>query len=192
MTRSTVRNMDATNPKAGQRHLLKMRLGSIAFALLVSAGGCTYTPGTFAHGMTVFPKERATVGCLDLAVERREDKDGWPVLAYRFGNRCDRPAMVDLRGAVVMGRMLDGKEIQLLPFDPKVEIKPMQIDARLAGGEVIAYSTMYELQQVCVDAATIAQVSGERWMCFASAAPPQDRPEDSLPPSEVAESGEVL
>jgi hypothetical protein len=162
-----------------------------AVMIALGVSGCTYTAGSFAHGLAVFPKERVTVGCLDLAVERREDMEGGAVLVYRFGNRCDRPAMVDLAGAVVIGRDVTGQEVQLAPFDPRQEIRPMKIDARLAGREVIAYPSDVELQQVCVNAATItrqeslgAQASGEQWMCFARPAPSQDVPEDSLSPSE--------
>ncbi len=166
-------------------------IGMRALLIVGLASGCTYTAGSFAHGVRVFTGEKATIGCLDLAVERRDDHDKSAVLAYKFGNRCDRPTTVDLANAVVIGRDAEGGEHRLRPFDPRGEIRPLPVDARLVGGEAIAYTAEddvgAELVQVCVDAATIAGGQREHWMCFAKKPEPVDRPEDALPPSEQAE-----
>ena len=74
---------------------------SIAILVL---GGCAYQPGSFAHVARDFHGQRATVGCLDVAVERRTDVAVGPVLAYQFANRCDHAATIDLGAAVVVGR----------------------------------------------------------------------------------------
>ncbi len=151
-------------------------------------GGCTYAAGSFAQGPALFAGEKATLGCLDLAIERRDDYDKSAVLAYRFGNRCDRQQVVDLGGATVIGRDAAGAEHRLRPFDPRLEIKLFELDARLAGREAIAYvadEVGIELVQVCVDAATIVHAEGEHWMCLAQKPQPVDRPEDALSPSEA-------
>ncbi len=148
--------------------------------LLMVASGCmTYTPNSFVHGPGLFAGERATIGCLDLAVQRRDDFDKSAVLAYKFGNRCDSPQRIDLANAIVIGRDAAGGEHRLRPFDPRGEIKPMPIDARLMGHEVIAYvadQIGVELVQVCVDAASIVGAQSERWMCLARK--PEPIPED--------------
>ena len=157
--------------------------------LLGSAGCLTYQPGAFAHGVTVFTGEKATLGCLDVAVERREDHDKSAVLAYKFGNRCEQPQTVDLGSLRVIGRDAAGAEHALRPFDPRYQIRPLALDARLSGGEAIAYvaedDVGVELVQVCVDAGGL--VAGHsRWMCFAKQVEvPKDEPEAE--PEEPAE-----
>jgi hypothetical protein len=128
--------------------------------------GCAYKPGSFAQYGDRFAGERVTVGCLDVAVGRRLDHGAWPVLEYKFGNRCDRPTTVDLAFTNVLGRSTEGAEIALAPYDPKAEISVQRIDARMAGGEVIAYPTDVRLGQVCVDVASIARAKPARWVCM--------------------------
>lgn len=131
----------------------------------------TYQPGAFAHHSTAFTGEQATVGCLDLAVSRRDDYDKSAVLAYKFGNRCEYPQIINLGGARVIGRDVAGGEHALRPFDPKYQIRPLPVDARLVGSETIAYIADdhpgIELVQVCVDAGSVIAGQSERWMCFA-------------------------
>jgi hypothetical protein len=95
---------------------------------------------------------------------------------------------VDLGNATVIGRDRDGVEHRLVPFDPKMEIRPLPIDARLAGGEAIAYLSEVELVQVCVDAASIVRMEPERWLCLAKKIEPDPRPEEALSPSEAMEA----
>lgn len=73
------------------------RMRAIALLWLV---GCSYGPGSFAWPGQHFPGERATVGCLDIAVLRRPDMTEGEmrsaVLEYQFGNRCNHHVVVDL------------------------------------------------------------------------------------------------
>src|SRR5688572_558692 len=113
-----------------------MRAAVLSVALI----GCAYSPGSFSHFRQGFPGQRTTVGCLDVAIERRPDLiGGGTVLAYEFGNRCDRPAIVDLSRVTVVGRTYEGEQHELRAFDPSAEIRPLKLDGRLAGREAIAY-----------------------------------------------------
>lgn len=147
----------------------RMRLVVIA----ALASGCSsYAPGSFAYPSKLFPGQRATVGCLDISVDRRPDYDGKAVLDYQFGNRCDEPVTIDLAHVPVTGRTADGSEVRLEAYDPNLEMIAMKIDARKAGGEAIAYAVAQPLVQVCADAAAIGESKENRWMCFASAVAP--------------------
>src|SRR5574338_95138 len=80
--------------------------------LSVALAGCAYSPGSFSHFAQGFPGQRTTVGCIDLAVERRPDTPGGSaVLAYDFGNRCDHPATIDFSQVKVRARTYDGKDL---------------------------------------------------------------------------------
>jgi len=115
----------------------------------------------------VFSGERVTAGCLDVAVERERDLDGGtPVIRYVFGNRCARAAVVDLAHANVVGRTANGNEVILTPFDPKHEIRALELDGRWVGSETLAYPVEASLAQVCVDAGSITHANAQ-WVCFA-------------------------
>jgi len=140
-----------------------------AAVLSVAFTACAYSPGSFSHFRHDFPGQRTTVGCLDLAVQRRPDlTSGGTVLGYQFGNRCDRAATVDLANAAVIGRTVAGHEIKLAPYDPDDEIRPLQIDGRAAGEEAIAYPSTIALAEVCVDASTVTHEGHPTWLCFAN------------------------
>ncbi len=170
-----------------------------SFIVLASLAGCAYKPGTFAHANRVFPGTRATIGCLDIAIDRRVDMGKSAVLEYHFGNRCDKPAMVDLAYVHVIGRTDDGAEHELAPYDPERALMAMPVDGRYAGGEALAYPSDQPLIQVCVDAASVAQRTPARWLCFAridrDGAPFTDAAEQEPvadePPTEPAVDGEV-
>jgi hypothetical protein len=159
-----VRNMPATRANDGSGLITTMRVGLSA---LLFAGCITYKPGAFASDGKVFVGERATVGCLDLAVARRPDMQAKAVLEFAFGNRCDKPAPVDLAYAKVIGRTADGSERRLIPYDPDSQLMALRLDGRTSGREALAYSSESPLVQVCVDVASIAQTTPERWVCFA-------------------------
>lgn len=159
--------------------------------VLLLCVGCSYSPGSYTYATKTFVGQRATVGCIDLAVDRRPDHEGAAVLAYRFGNRCDSRQMIDFSRVTVVGRDAEGHELQLVPFDPTSEIRPLPIDARLAGGEVLAYHAQKHLVQVCVDAASLARKTPERWLCFAQPAPIRDESGDAIAPSERVSQNEV-
>jgi hypothetical protein len=144
-----------------------------AAVLSVALTACAYSPGSFSHFRQDFPGQRTTVGCIDLSVERRPDlSSGGTVLAYEFGNRCDRPATVDFTQLKVVARTYSGEDLTLAAFDPEWQIKPMQIDGRSAGAEAIAYPSDARLAEVCVDAASLTHEAPARWLCFASNLPP--------------------
>lgn len=129
--------------------------------------GCAYRSDSFHDIGHEFVGVHATLGCLDLSVHRRPDlQNGNSVVAYEFGNRCDRPTIVDLSSASVIGHARDGREHALVAFDPHREIRPLRIDGRAVGGEAIAYLRDSDLADVCVDAASIAHATPELWMCF--------------------------
>lgn len=178
--RVTVRNRRATREQPGG-----YQIGGMRILMLVGLAGCvTYKPGAFAHGMTVFTGTKTTIGCLDIAVDRREDHDQSAVLSYKFGNRCEHPQVVDLGGLNVVGRDAAGAEYALRPFDPKAQIRPMPVDAGLIGGEAIAYvadaNVGVELVQICVDAGSIVEGQATQWMCFAKKIEVPEEPEEEI------------
>lgn len=158
-------------PDLAATHAVR-RNGALLLAATV-AGGCAYKPGSFRHSQRDFQGQRATVGCLDLAIYHRPGLvDAGTVLAYEFGNRCDGPATVDFASTRVVGRTLTGEQVALAPYDPNSEIRALRIDGRGVGAEAIAYPASEPLAQVCVDAASLARVNGERWLCFSIDQPP--------------------
>src|ERR1051325_7437587 len=94
-------------------------------AVLLVVAGCTYQPGTFRYTKLHFPGQHTSVGCLDLAIERRADFDGHAVLGYEFANRCDHATTVDFEHAQVVGRTLDGAELAMVAHDPNGELRPI-------------------------------------------------------------------
>lgn len=138
-----------------------------AAVLSVALTACAYRPGTFSTFSSTFPGQRATVGCLDIAVERRPDLPDGAVVGYQFANRCDHPTVVDLAHVAVVGRTVEGTQVDLAPYDPERELEPLQIDGRMVGREAIAYTSRVELAEVCVDAASVAQDRRAQWLCFA-------------------------
>jgi len=136
--------------------------------------GCGYKPGSFAYPDTVFAGQRATVGCLDVAVERRADvpieAGTGAVLRFQFANRCDHPQAIDLGAVVVVGRGAAGGDERLSLYDPRAELHPVALDGRSVGAESLAYPADHPMQQVCVDAATLVHQAPPRWLCFAGTA----------------------
>ena len=146
-----------------------MRISTTRIATVLGScvvAGCAYQPDSFSWSRTRF-SQRGTVGCLDVAIERRASRcDGRTVLAYEFGNRCDQPAIVDLATVGVVGRTSRGKLITLVAFDPRDEIRSSRIDGRAIGSEAIAYSSSVEVAGICVDAASIAHTTPALWLCL--------------------------
>ena len=143
-----------------------MRLAAAA----VLIAGCAYKPDSFHAPSHPFVGQHVSAGCLDLAIERRPDliaRTG-AVVAYEFGNRCDHAAVVDLVHVAVKGRTFDGQELDLRPWDPHHEMRALALDGRAIGNEAIAYKNKDPIAEVCVDAASIAHATPERWLCFAT------------------------
>lgn len=140
---------------------------------LVMAGlavtGCAYRPGSFHFVSQPFDGMQTTIDCLDVALERRPDlPSGEAVIAYAFGNRCERPALVDLSTAGVVGRTSDGERVSLVAYDPRHEILAMWVDGGGTGEEAIAYQSGSPLTDICVDAASIARAPNAQWLCLAA------------------------
>lgn len=138
--------------------------------VLAALAGCAYQPGSFASSQRAFPGQRATVGCLDVAVERRTDLAIGPVLGYQFANRCDHPVTIDLAAVVVVGRNAQGADVGLRPYDPRAELHPVALDGRSVGAELLAYPADRAIPQVCVDIATLAHQGTPQWRCLATTA----------------------
>jgi hypothetical protein len=139
---------------------------------IVAAGlaGCAYQPGSFQSMTEPLAGQRATIGCLDVAVDRRPDlPDGRVVLAYAFGNRCDHPTVVDLASVAMVGRGDDGRELRLVAFDPRREMRPLELDSCAVGRELIAYRSADRVHAVCVDTASIAHAPATHWVCVTEA-----------------------
>jgi hypothetical protein len=163
----------------------------IGVVLAASTFSCAYKPGSFAYARNTFPGQRATVGCLDVAVERRDDMQVGPALGFQFANRCDHLAKVDLAGVRVIGRGARGRETPLVPFDPNHELKLAWLDGRSANAEALAFSLdanglpTPRMVEVCVDFASIAGQAPAQWRCFASQGPVTPLP----PPVAAADGG---
>jgi hypothetical protein len=139
-------------------------------ALAWVLAGCAYQPGSFTYSAHDFTGQRATVGCLDIAIERRADASIGPVLDFQFANRCDHAAVVDLGAVAVVGHGPDGGEIALRPFDPRAELHPAALDGRSVGTEALAYPSARAVPQICADAAALVHASPPRWLCFGAQA----------------------
>ena len=144
-----------------------MHAVAVATAFSVLAG-CAYRAGSFDSVNQEFTGSHTSAGCLDLAIERRPDLERRPVVAYAFGNRCDVPTVVDLANVAVVARTTDAV-VTLKPYDPEQEIVARELDAHAVGSEAIAYLSESPAHELCVDAASIAQVGEPRWLCFAAA-----------------------
>jgi hypothetical protein len=161
---------------AGRRIDATMRAMRIwtGVALAASVLGCAYRPGAFEYTNHTFPGERATVGCLDVAVERRADMPVGPVLGFQFANRCDRVAPIDLGAVRVVARDGAGRETPLVAYDPDRVIRLVWLDGRSASGEALAYGVDPDGQpapavtEVCVDLATMSRHQAAQWRCFAT------------------------
>ena len=149
----------------------------IGAVLAVTTFGCAYKPGSFQYARNTFPGQRASVGCLDVAVERRDDMPIGPALGFQFANRCDHLAKIDLAAVRVIGRGARGRETMLVPFDPNHELKLAWLDGRSANAEALAYALdatglpTPQMVEVCVDLASIAGQAPAQWRCFASKGP---------------------
>lgn len=139
--------------------LQRLLVGSLVVA------GCAYQPDTFSYAREPFKGVYLSVQCLDLAISHRRES-AHDVIAYQFGNRCDQPALVDLAAAHVTGDTGDGDVIDLYAFDPMREVRALLLDARAVGREAIEYPSGTPLQNVCVDAASVAHVTPPSWICF--------------------------
>ncbi|HEX4421789.1 MAG TPA: hypothetical protein VH165_27950 [Kofleriaceae bacterium] len=132
----------------------------------LATAGCAYEPGSFVWGKDTFPGQRASVGCLDIAIDRRSDLPIGPVLGYQFANRCDHALAVDLGAVAVVGRNAAGIRVGLAPYDPRHEVHPVLLDASSVGTEALAYPAAQALE-LCVDVSSFVGPGQALWRCFA-------------------------
>lgn len=148
-----------------------MRLARFGCAVALAGCHLAYHPNSFETSGELFVGERATVGCLDVALSRRPNVTPTkPVVEYWFGNRCANAVTIDLGTTRAIARGTDGLARELTPFDPDGELRPLTLIGRTAGHEAIAYVRPDGAEgpaQVCVDVATIGHtVSATRWLCM--------------------------
>lgn len=120
-----------------------------AWLLLLAACSSQYQGGTLPM--------RAS-DCIDAEVVRgeRAEAEG-SVVVVRLGNRCDHRATVDLTALRVRG---DGAD--LVPYDPHVEIRALDMDAFASGEEWIEYHPRAQVLEV--DVGAIGGRTEARWV----------------------------
>jgi hypothetical protein len=148
-----------------------MRRPSLALAIALS--GCFYSPDSYQF-MGPFPGHRVALECLYVAVTLTEDaRAAQPVVQYSFGNHCTRSTIVDLGAVRAIGRYDDGTDRELHAYDPRRELRPVQIDPWWAGGEEIMYvaDSGPRPSVVCVDVGAVERVTPprSRWVCMGAA-----------------------
>jgi hypothetical protein len=136
--------------------------------------GCGYQPGSYQYyARDNFPGQRGTVGCLDLAVQRRDDMPVGPVLSYQFANRCDHLTTIDLAAVTVIARGASGRSHKLTPYDPDGVLRPVELDGRTAAGEALAYwgaaGAAEPILEICADVAPLGRLAQPAWRCFPTA-----------------------
>lgn len=147
---------------------------TLAIAVLALTGACGYQPGSFRSRLPSrdFAAARATVGCLDVAVAGRWDAARTDqVVEIDFGNRCDRPVVVDFTSLRAAARDAGGREYRLIVYDPGHEIRPLGLEARSVGREVLelrpADDAPLDMRAACVDVGLLAGgPAPPRWLCI--------------------------
>jgi hypothetical protein len=139
-----------------------------AALVLAVVAGCAYRPGSFTDLSGPFPHTRETVGCVDVGVGFGAADHG-AVVAYDFGNCCDRSVTLDLASVRVVARDAQGIERPLVAFDPRLEIRPLELGARWWGDEQIKYmdGDTTPIVAVCVDIGGLdaSRPRAESWVC---------------------------
>jgi hypothetical protein len=161
--------------------------GSTLVMVALAVCACGYQPGSFAGDATsAFAGARATVGCLDVSVAGRWSRASstgqtatgqmatGQTVVVDFGNRCDRPVVVDFTTLRAFGRDAGGREHPLAIYDPRREIRPLSLEARSAGREVLelrrqatAGATTARVLSACVDVGRLTRdaAPAPRWLC---------------------------
>jgi hypothetical protein len=169
--------MDALTPDRAAGSRLALFGLSVIGPLLCAAGAgaCAYQPSSF-RGQSAgseFTGERATVGCLDVAVAGRRDAAVGHAVEIQFANRCDRAVVVDFTALRAVGRDDGGHEHPLSIHDPRREIRPLDLEARTIGREVFEIRSRAKgpaspsrLRSTCLDVGRISAPPGPpRWLC---------------------------
>jgi len=143
--------------------------GLASFGVVLVGACSSYHAGSYSGPRGPFAGDRATVGCLDVAVAAHPDAAAsGPVLAYEFGNRCDHATTVDLTAVAVRARTVDGRAVLLAPYDPLAELRAARLEARRTGREVIEYRASAPIAIACAELAGLEGGYGEaRTVCVA-------------------------
>jgi hypothetical protein len=110
---------------------------------------------------------RTEVGCVEVGVDRRGDREMSPVVRYSVANHCARPITVDVAWASVIGRTAEGTEVALVP----ASATPTSATIAPSGSHetTIKYAAAASIGQLCVDVASIAatpEAIKTQWRCF--------------------------
>jgi len=110
---------------------------------------------------------RTEIGCVEVGVDRRADREMAPVVRYSVANHCARPVTVDLAWANVIGRTAEGAEMALVvaaTTASRATIAPSGVHEA-----TLAYASPASVGQLCVDIASIAstpEAIAATWRCF--------------------------
>lgn len=112
---------------------------------------------------------RTEVGCVEVGVDRRADREMAPVVRYAVANHCTRPVSIDLAWATVIGRTADGSELALVaaPSDPSRSSATIPPNSEYE--TTLAYTSAATIGQLCVDVASITRTPetvATTWRCF--------------------------
>lgn len=132
---------------------------------LGGCGSCGYQPGSFRQDGQELAGERATVGCLDLAIEYVADPIAiGPVGHFQIANRCDHATVVDLGAVRATARFDDGSLRPMRPYDPSGVIVPKWLDGRRVAVEYLEYLPVTDSP-----GAPTGEVRPEQWASEAAA-----------------------
>lgn len=109
---------------------------------------------------------RTEVGCVEVGIDRRGDRELGPVVRYAVENHCTRPIAVDLAWASVIGRTAEGSELALVPT---VDGTRTLVPPTGSHEATITYRASASIGQLCVDVTTIAstpEMIDATWRCF--------------------------
>ncbi|MGA2447954.1 MAG: hypothetical protein ABTD50_04675 [Polyangiaceae bacterium] len=152
----------------------------------------SYRPGTLVEAPDEASGGGRKLGCLEIRAERVADEAvpaSSAVLAFTFGNACDRPVRIALQNARVVARRdteNDAPRENLTLYDPASEAKSLSLDGRDQAREVLQFDSAARGSPaqgiVCVDLSGVAP--------DAAVAPVQ--PVCTSVPHELADEHEVV
>lgn len=128
-----------------------------------------YRAGSFQTGLTRFPEQRTSRGCLDIGLAAAYDSEAeGPVLDVYLGNRCDESVWVDLSALQVNAQLSTGERIFVGLYDPRAELQPALLGGRESVMERIELEAPTDSVVLCayLDALSAAASAGpEQVLC---------------------------
>lgn len=109
---------------------------------------------------------RTEVGCVEVGVDRRADREMAPVVRYAVANHCTRPVAIDLAWATVIGRTAEGSELALVAAPSANSSATIPPSSEYE--TTLAYTSAATIGQLCVDVASITRTEtvATTWRCF--------------------------